>query len=227
MINVYSVLIKPLYTVKHVERLYKMIASCLRKEFKFICLTDRDESSELPIEFIRIDQYELDTWWNKVLVFKEGISGEGLNIYFDLDVNVFGVQSLLDDIAGEDLFVVDTFWKDEVWLKDSLNSVKPRVEAFIGTGYGNTSVMGWMGLSHNFLAQMLLDEVYKHTTEHYGDDTFINKYANIKYFKRVITKEDAPFVRDENGNRVQIAKPRVVTHVKSVLTDPELKVDAR
>ena len=200
-----------------------MVKSCLKEDFNFICLTDRDEKSDMPIRFIRVEEYDLDTWWNKVLVFKDGISGPGKNIFFDLDVSIMRSIDLIDDIIDDKLCVVDTFWKDKRWFEESMKSTKDRVEAFIGEGYGNTSVMGWVGNSHNFLVDMLLDNIYKHTCEHYGDDTFINKYAKVKYFRRGIVKEDGPIVRDDRGNRIVVANPCVITHVKSVLLDPKLK----
>lgn len=187
-----------------------MCKKALSKQFKFICLTDRDESSDKPIEFIRVDGYELDTWWNKVLIFKDGVSGESINLYFDLDVSIVRmIDSLIDDIEHDKLCVVDTVWKDREW-NDEI--IMDRKDAFIS--YGNSSVMGWIGRSHDFLTQMLLEDVYKHTSEHYGDDTFIQKYGRIKYFKRAICKEDPlPLI----GN------PAIWTHVKGLLTDPSFK----
>jgi hypothetical protein len=45
--------------------------------------------------------------------------------------------------------------------------------------------MGWKNNSHQYLLGMFMSDIFKHTAEHYGDDTFINRNGNIKYFKSV------------------------------------------
>jgi len=168
--------VKPKYTKEHVERLYLLIDKYLSRDFELICLTDRDESSDLPIQFARVDEYELDTWWNKILIF-EKCNHDCTNLYFDLDVNILGkLEFLLDDIDTESVTLVDTLWKPK-----DMSDRDPRFFC-----YGNSSVMGWIGKSHAFLAEMLLSDVFKHTSEHYGDDTFINKYGKIRYFSHMI-----------------------------------------
>jgi len=132
----------------------------------------------LPITFIDIREYDLDTWWNKVLIFKYADYG----LYFDLDVDVkMKLDFLLEDIVDNYISVVDTPWKDEAYFAQ--NSTRVATEAFLC--YGNTSVMGWRG-DHTYLIDMLLDDVFKHTSQNYGDDTFINRNGRVKYFSRRI-----------------------------------------
>lgn len=125
---------------------------------------------------MRVDEYELDTWWNKVLIF-DICNHNCTNLYFDLDINIVGkIDFLLDDIEYGSATLVDTLWKPR-----DMTGRDPRFFC-----YGNSSVMGWIGKSHSYLTKMLLDDVFKHTAEHYGDDTFINMYGNIKYFSHKI-----------------------------------------
>lgn len=187
-----------------------MCRKALSQEFNFVCLTDRNEESNFPIRFIDVSHYELDTWWNKVLLFKDGITGSGVNLYFDLDVSIVRrLEPIIEDIDDENLCVVDTVWKDDGWNNDI---VMNRKEAFIS--YGNSSVMGWKGSSHDFLSRMLLDDVYEHIFSNFGDDTFIQRNARVKYFRRAICMQSPT---------PQIANPAVWTHVKDLLTDPSLK----
>lgn len=187
-----------------------MCRMALERDFNFVCLTDREEKSELPIQFIDIDHYDLDTWWNKVLIFKEGITGSDLNLYFDLDVSIVRrLEPLLEDIDDEHLCVVDTLWKNQKWSDDI---VMDRKEAFVTLG--NSSVMGWKGESHAFLTELLLNNVYEYTFTNFGDDTFIQRNAKVKYFKRAICKV---------SKTPKIVNPAVWTHVEGLLTDPDLK----
>lgn len=143
-----------------------------------ICLTDDNHITPLPIKFIDVKQYQLDTWWNKVLIFNKKISGIGKNLYFDLDVNIkSNIDFLVDNIQDDSLYVVDTPWKPEYFKKS-------RDGKFC---YGNSSVMGWKGSSQDYLFDMLINNVFEHTIKHVGDDTFLNYNGKIKYFDRFIT----------------------------------------
>ena len=182
MINIYCVLVKPGYNIQWVERLYSLCKKYLSYDFTFTCLTDQENISNFPIEFIRIEQYELDTWWNKMLIFKDDISKEKINLYFDLDIDILdNFDELLDQIEPNKLCLVDTPWKNthEYFTHALKNSA-----AFIE--YGNTSVMGWIGKSQNNLFEYFYSDIFKHTSEHFGDDTFINRNANKKYFSNII-----------------------------------------
>ena len=211
MINVYCVLVKPKYSIEHVESLYGQIRKYLTHEFKMTCLTDSLWSTDLPIDFIDVGEYELDTWWNKVAVFDGKISGRGINLYFDLDVKIHGsIDFLVEDVEDGVLKVVDTVWKNEKWWKLVEQSTVRNKDKFFG--YGNTSVMGWIGDSHDYLLKMLLDEVFKHTSEHYGDDTFINKYGRVAYFKPKIMTTAAL-------NEVRLSDQRILIHYQTISTD--------
>jgi hypothetical protein len=179
IINIYCVLVKPGYDIKWVERLYSLCKKYLSYNFTFTCLTDQYNISNYPIEFIQVEQYELDTWWNKVLIFKNDISKEGINLYFDLDINFKNNIDFLIKDPHDDLYVIDTVWKNEKYFE-----LNKGLDAF--TGYGNSSVMLWKGNSFDYLCEMLLLDPCKHTIDHYGDDTFINMWGNCKYLDRRI-----------------------------------------
>lgn len=156
-----------------------MCCKYLSQDFVFNCLTDTKQQSDLPINFIDVDHYELDTWWNKVLIFSKDISSDGINLYFDLDVLFTDNIDFLIKDPQDDLYVVDTVWKNAKFFE--LNKDK---DAF--TGYGNSSVMLWKGKQFDYLTEMLLLDPFKHTTDHFGDDTFINMWGNCRYLDRRI-----------------------------------------
>lgn len=147
------------------------------------CLTDSQWDTDCPITFIDVRKYDLDIWWNKVAMFDGSISGAGVNLYFDLDVDIVGsIDFLLDDLEKNKLCVVDTLWKDNNFVEESLLSCK-NGKAFYH--YGNTSVMGWFASDHQYLLDNLIDDPFI-TIEHYGDDSYVNTTAKTKYFRPLI-----------------------------------------
>ena len=151
----------------------------LSHKFNFVCLTDAEHKTDLPITFIDINRYELDTWWNKVLIFSKDISSKGINLYFDLDILFTDNIDFLVKDPKNDLYVVDTVWKNAKFFE-----LNKGLDAF--TSYGNSSVMLWKGDKFDYLCEMLLLDPFKHTTDHFGDDTFINMWGDCEYLPRRI-----------------------------------------
>lgn len=181
MITVYCVLVRPKYTVDDVIRLNESLRLHLTKPHRLICLTDWHYLEHSDIEFINITDYDLDTWWNKVLVFDSSISND-INLYFDLDTMIYkNIDLLVEQIDDKHITVVDTPWKNEQYFAQKYKGVRAYKIADALFHYGNTSVMGWKG-SKQFLVDMLFEDMFTHVSQHYGDDTFINKYGNVRYF---------------------------------------------
>ena len=181
MIDIFSVWVKPKYTYEDVVRLYLSCSKYIKVPFRFVCLTDHNWNRE-PIETIQVGEYELDTWWNKLLIFDPQFSKNNTSLYFDLDTKITtDITYMIDELDDDHLFVVDTPWKDQEYF----NQTSSRVNTKAFLEYGNTSVMGWKNKSHGYLLGILMSDIFKHTAEHYGDDTFINRSGNIKYFKSV------------------------------------------
>lgn len=199
-------LVKPSYNIKYVERIYTSVKRHLTYDFNMICLTDSEWKTDYPIQFIDVSGYELDTWWNKVALFSKDISGKSVNLYFDLDIEIVGnIDFLVQDVDIHKLAVVDTLWKDGNFVEEGLK--QKRGSSFFC--YGNTSVMGWTGESHDFLFERLLEDPFI-TVEHFGDDTYINGNGNIKYFQ--------PLICDLNSSRYMksIKDKRIIIHIKDL-----------
>lgn len=180
MISVFCVCVKPAYTLDDVVMLYDNVKQHLKLDFEFICLTDT-EMSHKDIQFIDVSSYDLDTWWNKVLVFSEDISKD-INLYFDLDVKINqDITPLLDQIDGINITVVDTPWKDKQYFAQKYKGLRAYKIGDALFHYGNTSVMGWRGHRQQ-LVDLLLNDVFHHTSKNYGDDTFINRNSLVRYF---------------------------------------------
>jgi hypothetical protein len=181
MIHVFCVLVKPLYDIRYVERLYDGVKNNLSIPFKMVCLTDSEWQTNLPIEFVDVTSYPFDTWWNKLVMFDSKVSGPDVNIYFDLDVKITGNIDFLANIEDDSLYVVDSVWKSGDYL--NAKNYKKFGDAFYC--YGNSSVLGWRGATQQYLLDKVLDDIFI-TIKHFGDDTYLNNTAKIKYFDQKI-----------------------------------------
>ena len=74
------------YPKQYTERLYNMVKRNTTKDFDFYVLTDNlDLYPEDHFNVIPLDRTE-EGWWNKLLMFKEGVLPDGRYLYLDLDV---------------------------------------------------------------------------------------------------------------------------------------------
>ena len=177
---------KPGYSTLYVERLYDMCSKYISYEFKFNCLTDGPSRIENNIQYHNIEKFELDTWWNKLLIFHSDYSSDDINLYFDLDLKInSNIDTLVDDIEKDLLCVVDTPWKDDKFFeraryRNTLSLVH----------YGNSSVMGWIGKSQHYIYKNFEENIFEILKSHYGDDGYINGFARVKYFKDIMGFSD-------------------------------------
>lgn len=170
------------------------------------CLTDSNWKTNLPITFVDVSSYELDTWWNKVAMFDSSISKDGINLYFDLDVKITGnIDFMVGDVEEDKICVVDTLWKDGNFLE--LAKQQKFADAFYC--YGNTSAMGWKDQTQEYLFHNLLNDPFI-TISNFGDDTYINKTARVKYF--------SPLICDITSSRYMksMKDKRVLIHFKDL-----------
>lgn len=182
MIRIFCVLVKPKYTLQHVYNLYNMLKEHCSHPFELVCLTDSMYNSFEALKFIDINEYDLDTWWNKVLVFDNRFSSDH-NLYFDLDIVInHSIDGLVNQLDDTHIFTVDTPWKNKQYFDQKYKGVRAYKIADALFKYGNTSVMGWKG-NNQYLVDMLLSDIFTHTSKHFGDDTFIHQHGKIKHFE--------------------------------------------
>ncbi len=91
MYHVYSLLVKPKYSVNDVKKINQLCKMHIPGNFKHYCLTDDLEqfAGSDFCELINVKEYRLDTWWNKLLLFKQGICPKNeICLFFDLDSSI-------------------------------------------------------------------------------------------------------------------------------------------
>ena len=68
------------YTDEHVYQLKNQIDANFSKPYNFNLLTNQTTIAMPGINIIDVNDYNLWGWWNKMMLFDESISGDGLNI---------------------------------------------------------------------------------------------------------------------------------------------------
>jgi len=103
------------YGPEYVNRLYGMVRRHLRGEFRFVCLTDRQEGVRPEVECLPIPSLALppgipERGWTKLTTFTSPLHGiEGTALFLDLDVVIVGDLNGFFDLPGEFLIIHD--WK--------------------------------------------------------------------------------------------------------------------
>lgn len=121
-----------------------------------------------------------------MLMFHPTFLSNYTNIYFDLDIDIRKNFDDMFDQIEDKILVVDAWWKNEKYFKQFLHVLNP--DAFLSKG--NTSVVGWKG-DKTWLWNYFEKDIDMHTIKHFGDDTFINTYGDVGYFKNNITLSNA------------------------------------
>jgi len=86
------------FDAQYVINLKRMLERNLTVPFRFICLTDLDRITGCEIFKLRDD---LAGWWSKIEIFRPGLLGNGLKIYFDLDTVIIDNVDELAFLGGD------------------------------------------------------------------------------------------------------------------------------
>lgn len=103
------------YGPEYVNRLYAMVARHLHGQFRFICLTDRNEGVRPEVECLPIPDLALpegipERGWKKLTTFEASLHGlQGTALFLDLDVVIVDDIDCFFEQSGEFLIIHD--WK--------------------------------------------------------------------------------------------------------------------
>ena len=82
------------FTSEHVNRLYRMAKRNITLPFNFYCYTEDSSGIYDEVNIVPLDtSLDLEKWWWKLTLFKQNNLGNGVNLFFDLDVVI---QSNID-----------------------------------------------------------------------------------------------------------------------------------
>ena len=103
------------YGPEYVNRLYAMVRRHLRGDFRFVCLTDRDEGILPEVQCLPIPALDLppgipERGWTKLTTFEANLHGlQGTALFLDLDVVILDDITPFFEQPGEFLIIHD--WK--------------------------------------------------------------------------------------------------------------------
>jgi len=103
------------YGPEYVNRLYAMVRRHLRGDFRFVCLTDRnegirDEVQCLPIPDLALPDGLPERGWKKLTTFEADLYGlKGTALFLDLDVVIVDAIDPFFEMPGDFLIIHD--WK--------------------------------------------------------------------------------------------------------------------
>jgi len=106
-----------MYLDVHVYDLKNQLFNTMNgKDFNFYLLTNHTGITDPDITIIDITKWGYEKWWNKMLLFNPDISKEGINLYFDLDVTLDGLEGTPQYPAPED--IDNNCWVSEKWKSE-------------------------------------------------------------------------------------------------------------
>lgn len=142
-----------------------MVLKYLYEPFSFYCHTE--DPTNVNANIIPI-QEDLETYWNKLTMFKpEFVSSGDINLYFDLDIVIQNDITPLLKYLQDDLTMVRAYWKGDIVTDGSSHKFKERWDM-----YANSSVLLWKNGT--------LNNIWNHFDT--DPDYFMVKYKGIDRF---------------------------------------------
>lgn len=100
------------YNADYVVKLERMVRAHLKRDFEFVCLTDRPQDLPAGMGYRRLRE-ERETWWAKTELFFDPMSP---CLYFDLDTLIVDdITPLADAITEGSFFMLKPFHRSEKW----------------------------------------------------------------------------------------------------------------
>lgn len=164
------------YTDSHVYKLIAEIDRSFKQDKKYFLLSNDTVISRPDIKIIDVTNLDLWGWWNKMYLFSNEVSGDGLNIFFDLDLNICRDISWVKDYALKNkITLLYSYWKPIDWEKTAypLSGYK---HSFKYTTLFNSSFMMWHGKQFNYVWEEYYKDPERFMLEFRGNDDYMNHF---------------------------------------------------
>lgn len=172
MYDLYSIWVKPKYNIKFVKAINESCKKFIKSPFIHYCLTDSpEEFRNTDIIPIDIRQYDLEGWWFKLLLFKQGFCRPGSKcIFFDLDSKIL---KPIDEILCFNDNIIMGYNPTKIIYKRFVNESLRKKS--LGQYYTilNSSIMMWYGDNHIDLYEKFMNNPDEYMIKYYGNDEFI------------------------------------------------------
>jgi len=208
MYHIYSLLVKPKYTVNDVKNINKLCHKFVPGPFVHHCLTDDIEqfNGENFCNLIDIKEYNLDTWWNKLLLFKKGMCKENsICMFFDLDSSIVrSLYPILENYDGKLTYATNPHKIRSQYL----NSI---IYGKHGAHYTmmNSSFMLWKGDNNpEVWDKFSIDPEYYMCKYLLGNDQYMSfEHSNFRLL-------DEKYITDYQMKRMKMEHPKAIISLK-------------
>ena len=167
---------KEYYTDEHVIQLKQQIDANFSLPYTFWLVTNQTTIAMPGINIIDVSHEDLWGWWNKMLLFREDISGDGLNIYFDLDTVIQNnFDSIIDYAVLDKLTMLYCYWKPIDWESQAFK-VSDFDPDFEFATLINSSIMLWHGKRMHYITELFMEDPEAFVFKFRGNDEYLNKF---------------------------------------------------
>ena len=164
------------YTDEHVYQLKNQIDANFSKPYNFNLLTNQTTIAMPGINIIDVNDYNLWGWWNKMGLFSEELSGDGLNIYIDLDTVIQrDFTSISEFVPYDKISMLYCYWKPIDWESQAFKVSKFDPDFEFATLI-NSSIMAWHGKGWDWIWKQFMEDPEAFTFRFRGNDEYMNHW---------------------------------------------------
>lgn len=185
------------FTPEHVNRLYRMAKRNITLPFNFYCHTEDPTGIYDEVNIVPLDvSLSLEKWWWKLTLFKQNNLGNGINLFFDLDIIIQNNIDYFFKKAIHDKIIIIDHEKTEMYLND----IDPPTDP-----YYNSSIMIWYNNENKEIYKKFITNYKLYTKIYHGIDRFLSheistsKFLSLNnsdfYFRNLIRENE---IHDES-----------------------------
>jgi hypothetical protein len=210
MYHVYSLLVKPKYSVNDVKKINQLCKMHIPGNFKHYCLTDDLEqfAGSDFCELINVKEYRLDTWWNKLLLFKQGICPKNeICLFFDLDSSIVNsLAPILSNYNGKLTLATNPHKITSQYLSTAIYHKYGKYFTMM-----NSSFMMWKGdCNIDLWEKFAKDPDYYSSKYILGNDQFMTyEYENYHLLSE-------RYITDFHLKRMKLKRPEAIVSLKEL-----------
>jgi len=164
------------YTDTHVYTLCSHVDRSLKARKGFNLLTNDTLVMRPDVKIINVGHLDLWGWWNKMYLFSKEVSGDGINIYFDLDLKIQRDITWVTDFCLDDkITMLYSYWKPIDW-EQTAYKVSNYDPSFKYSTLTNSSFMMWKGKQFHYIWEEYSKDPDKFMIEFRGNDDYMNRF---------------------------------------------------
>jgi len=208
MYHVYSLLVKPKYTVNDVKKINQLCHKYIPGKFIHYCLTDDTDQfgDQNFCNLIDVKEYDLEIWWYKLLLFKKGMCPtDSTCLFFDLDSTIINsLAPILSNYNGKLTIATNPHKINSMFVNQIMYHQFGDLYTMM-----NSSFMMWKGDANCDLWEKFASDINYYVCKYgFGNDQFMTfEYDNFHLL-------DEKYVTDYQLKRLNRQRPEAVISLK-------------